>query len=187
MSLRLRKDTEPLPAPPALDLESAPNEPAYNILRTTKAMADAGWPALLASLSFFLTTNLDDDLFTFTLTSFQNFTTTCGVLALKTPRDAFLINLCKFAVPHAIVSNLASIDPSSSTRSQSASIITAGTDALGLTTSQHQPMSLSTRNLLCLRSLVGVSQALAGSLDETWFYVFEGMSAEYQRSDSFYS
>lgn len=178
MNLRPRKDNESLPAPPALDLDKLPSEPAYNSLRTTRAMADAGWPALLASLSFFLTTNLDDELFTHTLTSYQNFTTTCGVLNLKTPRDAFLISLCKFAVPPSIISHLAASEntPNLLARQPTSSIITASTDALGLTSqaNQNQAMSLSTRNLLCLRSLVGVSQALAGSLEKTWFYIFEG-------------
>lgn len=167
----------PLPAPPALDLDTLPEEPAYTALRTTRSMADAGWPALLASLSFFLSTNLDDDLFTYTLTSYQNFMTACGVLGLDTPRDAFLVGLCKFAVPPAIVSNLASSDAAAGGqgRSQSSSILTAGSEALGLTSAQPVFMTLSTRNLLCLRSLVGVAQALAGSLKRMWFHVFEAL------------
>ena len=136
-------------------------------------MADAGWPALLASLSFFLTTNLDDDLFTSTLSSFQNFMTTCGVLGLNTPRDAFLISLCKFAVPPSIVSQVANAESGHSAKAAPASMLSVGADALGLTSQQAGAATLSTRNLLCLRSLVGVSQALAGSLDGTWFHVFE--------------
>jgi len=199
--------------PPALDLSSESETPAltdtqigretYTSFRSVRGMADAGWPALLASLSFFLTTNLDDGLFTDTLSSFQNFTTTCGVLGLRTPRDAFLISLCKFAVPPAIISHLANLEGGggstgmggvmsghSGVGKQSASMLAAGADALGLTAAlgggANIQMTLSSRNLLCLRSLVGVSQALAGSLEKTWFYVFEALqNADYVvRADS---
>lgn len=174
MSARPKHGTDPLPAPPALDLASTSQTAPYTTLRHTKDMADAGWPALLASLSFFLTTNLDDELFTSTLSSFQNFMTTCGVLGLTTPRDAFLVSLCKFAVPPTIVSQLANAESGQSTKAAApASVLSVGADALGLTSQQTQFVTLSTRNLLCLRSLVGVSQALAGSLDATWFHVFE--------------
>ena len=184
MNRRPKGDNETHTAPPALDLDNAAfakSDATYNKLRTTRSMADGAWPALLASLSFYLSTNLDDDLFGYTLSAFQQFSTTCGVLALKTPRDAFLISLCKFAVPPPIVSNLASMDASSSSanaRPQLNSVLSAGADALGLLAPQTQPMSLSTRNLLCLRSLVHVAQTLAGSLEKTWFYVFEGKVAE---------
>lgn len=182
MNKRPRNGQEPLSAPLALDLED-PNvgeDPAYRVLRTSRDMADAAWPALLASLSFYLSTNLDDDLFSYTLSAFQQFNTTCGVLALNTPRDAFLISLCKFAVPPPIISNLAAADASStsgSSRPPLNSVLSAGADALGLSSQHVQPMSLSTRNLLCLRSLIHVAQALAGSLEKTWFYVFEGMTS----------
>lgn len=178
MSSRPKQDDLPLPAPPAITFDDKlKSENSYAMLKVAHDMAEAAWPALLASLSFYLTTNLDDDLFTYTLSSFQQFSTTCGILNLKTPRDAFLINLCKFAVPPPIISNLAvspESAPSTSARPQLNSVLSAGADALGLSTSTPQPMSLSTRNLLCLRSLVHVSQALAGSLEKTWFYVFEG-------------
>lgn len=177
MGRRPREGPEPLPAPPSIKFDSdLRKENVYDLLKTAYDMAEAAWPALLASLSFFLTTNLDDDLFTYTLSAFQQFTTTCGVLGLNTPRDAFLVSLCKFAVPPPIISNLASSDSSttSSSRPQLNSVLSAGADALGLSTQSPQPMSLSTRNLLCLRSLIHVAQALAGSLEKTWFYVFEG-------------
>lgn len=158
----------------------------YDRLKTTEAMAEQCWPALLASLSFFLTVNLvDDDLFQATLNSFTNFCTTCGILNLTTPRDAFLTNLSKLSVPKAVIANLIAHDtggsggapssgPSASRYSQPSSIITVGADALGLTSHQPQYLFLSTRNLLCLRALINVARTLAGSLGRTWFYIFEG-------------
>jgi len=177
MARRPKAGNEPLIAPPTIKFnEDLKSDKAYGSLKVSHDMADAAWPALLASLSFYLTTNLDDELFTYTLSAFQQFSTTCGVLNLKTPRDAFLISLCKFAVPPPIISGLASTEStaSSSSRPHLNSVLSAGADALGLSMQSAQPMSLSTRNLLCLRSLVHVAQALAGSLEKTWFYVFEG-------------
>lgn len=173
MSSRPAAGQDTLPAPPALDLANNPDGAPYSSLRITRDMADAGWPAMLASLSFYLTVNLDDSLFRATLSSFQNFMTTCGVLGLNTPRDAFLISLCKFSVPPSIVSQLASAEAGHSAKAGPSSMLSVSADALGLTSQQHHTATLSTRNLLCLRSLVGVSQALAGSLDATWFHVFE--------------
>jgi hypothetical protein len=57
-------------------------------LRTVRAMLNAGWPALLAALSFLLTTNLSDSLFGDALG------------ALLSPRDAFRTALAKFALHH---------------------------------------------------------------------------------------
>lgn len=178
MSRRPKTGDEPLPAPPAIVFEDLKSDKTYEPLKAAHDMADAAWPALLASLSFYLSTNLDDDLFVYTLSAFQQFSTTCGVLNLKTPRDAFLISLCKFAVPPPIISGLAAAESSapSSSRPQLNSVLSAGADALGLSMQNHQSMTLSTRNLLCLKSLIHVAQALAGSLGKTWFYVFEGAS-----------
>lgn len=165
-----------LTSPPALDLASCPPEPAYDALRTVQDMADASWPALLAILSFFLTVNVDHDLFTYSLNAFQNFATVCGVLGLETPRDAFLTNLCKFAVPATVVAAMVSTESAASSRQQPVSLLSVGTEALGLTaSSQAQTMTLSTRNLLCLKSLLGVAQALAGAMGSTWIQIFDTM------------
>ncbi|CAG8707742.1 6919_t:CDS:2, partial [Racocetra fulgida] len=63
-------------------------------------MANTSWPGLLAALSFFLSTNLDEDLFHNVLRAYQNFTIVCGFLHLSTPRDAFITCLCKSVIPH---------------------------------------------------------------------------------------
>ncbi|KAK4051549.1 Endocytosis and vacuole integrity protein [Microbotryomycetes sp. JL201] len=149
-----------------------------------KQMAEVSWPALLASFSFFIATNLDDDLFADVVSSLQNFTSVCGVLGLRTPREAFLTSLCKFAMPPAVVSHLASSTNASSAqtggpdsaatalKTATSSVISAGAESLGLT-SAALPVGLSSRNLICLKALIGVSLYLAGSLDSLWLTVFE--------------
>ncbi|KAH8929287.1 hypothetical protein BT69DRAFT_1345966 [Atractiella rhizophila] len=156
-------------APPALELDSLPPEdPRTRELKLVMNMANAGWPAILASLSFFMTTNLDDHLFFEVLQSLQNFCNVCGVLNLITPRDAFLTSICRFAVPHAIVSYVASLE---SAPAKAASVLSV--DALGLGPGPAGPIGLSQRNFATLKSLLAVAQYLAGSLNNTWFSVFE--------------
>jgi len=153
-------------------------------LRIVKEMAETSWPALLASLSFFIATSLSDDLFTDVVSALQSFTCVCGVLNLSTPREAFLTSLCKFAIPPSVVSHIASQDslhqskptPASSAAATATAVLSAGAESLGLTSSTSSlPVGLSSRNLACLRALLAVSLYLAGSLGKTWFSVFEAL------------
>ncbi|KAG9312399.1 guanine nucleotide exchange factor in Golgi transport N-terminal-domain-containing protein [Chiua virens] len=150
-------------APPALDLAALPlDEPATRHLRIVRSMVDNGWPALLAALSFIISTNLSDELFVDVLTSYQAMTNVAGMLALTTPRDAFLTSLAKFAIPSRVVASLESyIEPP--TPRSGASL----TENLGLT-APVQPPGLSERNLVCLKVLVSSAHFLAGSLGENW-------------------
>lgn len=141
-------------------------------LLTVKDMAETSWPALLASLSFFISTSLDDDLFADIVSALQNFTSVCGVLGLQTPREAFLTSLCKFAIPPAVVSHIATLDSSAPLKTAS-SVLSAGVESLGLGPVAPLAVGLSSRNLACLKALISVAQYLAGSLDSTWFAVFE--------------
>jgi hypothetical protein len=169
---RARSSGETLPhAPPSLDFSSLPDSLSVQDLATARDMALAGWPALLASLSFFISTNLDEELFGETLNAFQAFTNVCGVLGLDTPRDAFLTGLCKFAVPAALVANMAA-DAGSSHKPSSSML---GLEGLGLGTSPTPSLNLGSRNLACLRSVISVARFLAGSLGDTWFCVFEAL------------
>ncbi|GAA5936680.1 hypothetical protein JCM1841_000223 [Sporobolomyces salmonicolor] len=175
----------PSKAPAALDWAKLDVDQDVKIasLRVVKEMAETSWPALLASLSFFIATALSDDLFTDVVSALQSFTSVCGVLNLSTPREAFLTSLCKFAMPPAVVSYIASQDapvskPSSSSAAATASaVLSAGVESLGLGgalgASSALPVGLSSRNLACLRALLAVANYLAGSLGLTWFSVFE--------------
>lgn len=162
-------------APPSLDLATLPpDEPATRHLRIVRSMVDNGWPALLAALSFIISTNLSDELFVDVLTSYQAMTNVAGMLALTTPRDAFLTSLAKFAIPSRVVASLESYVEPPTPRSG-----TSLTENLGLTAPSHPP-GLSERNLVCLKVLVSSVLFLAGSLGESWYSVMEALqNADY--------
>lgn len=165
----------PIRAPGALDPETLPStEPARRGLIAVRAMVSAGWPALLAALSFLLSTNLSDDLFGDVLSAHQALTNVAGMLALPTPRDAFLTSLAKAAIPARVVSSLESyIEPSTPRTAASFS------ENLGLTGPAQSP-GLSERNMACLKVLVASALFLAGSLGESWFDVLEALqNADY--------
>ncbi|KAF5350099.1 hypothetical protein D9756_009239 [Leucocoprinus leucothites] len=156
-------------APPALDLTTLPpNEPSTTHLLIVRDIIENGWPALLAALSFIVTTNLSDELFVDVLASYQAMTNVSGMLGLLTPRDAFFNSLAKFAVPTRVVSSLDSYVEPHTPRSATVQL----TDSVGLTSPTQQP-GLSERNLACLKGFVSSALFLAGSLGESWFAVLE--------------
>ena len=130
-----------------------PVSPKVAPLKADRDMIQAGWPAIFSSLSYFVSTNLDDPLFSDTLTALQNFTITCGILDMVTPRDAFLMSICRLAVPPSIV----------------ASVVTSD-----IVSTEPLP-TLGSRNLACLRTLLVVARTLAGTLGSTWHAVFESL------------
>ncbi|RXK40656.1 hypothetical protein M231_02113 [Tremella mesenterica] len=138
-------------------------------------LAESAWPALLAAQSFCIATNLSDSLFAEVLSALQNFTIACGVLNLRTPRDAFLSTLGKYAVPPQLVSAAQTYleAPAGSHRNN-----VMNTDALGLGAALGvgvvpSPPSLSERNLACLKSAITVARLLAASLGPAWHDVLE--------------
>ncbi|KAH0826455.1 guanine nucleotide exchange factor in Golgi transport N-terminal-domain-containing protein [Lanmaoa asiatica] len=157
-------------APPALNLANLPpDEPATRHLRIVRSMVDNGWPALLAALSFIISTNLSDELFVDVLTSYQAMTNVAGMLALTTPRDAFLTSLAKFSIPSCVVASLESYIEPPTPRSGGTL-----TENLGLT-SPMQPPGLSEWNLVCLKVLVSSALFLTGSLGESWYGIIEAL------------
>ena len=145
---------------------------------TVCAMLNAGWPALLAALSFLLNTNLSDALFGDVLGALQSLARAAGCLALPTPRDAFLTALAKAALPPRVVAALDDTPPTPSARSPvSLEGLTLG---LAGAAGPHQPPGLSARNLACLRALVAAALFLAGTLGPSWFAVLEALqNADY--------
>ncbi|WWC98642.1 hypothetical protein V866_005535 [Kwoniella sp. B9012] len=143
-------------------------------IEPSKAMASSAWPALLAALSYAMGTNLSDQLFAEVLTSLQDFAVACGLLDLKTPRDAFLSILGKYAVPPPVVSAMQSYMENPNTP-RNPSVISA--DALGFSAlgvgGPSGPPSLSERNLACLRSTVNTARVLGPSLGKAWHDVLE--------------
>ncbi|KAG6852839.1 hypothetical protein C0991_008678, partial [Blastosporella zonata] len=155
-------------APPALDIASLPkDDPSTKQLGIVRAIIESGWPALLAALSFIISTNLSDELFVEVLESYQAMTNVSGMLGLTTPRDAFFTSLSKLAVPARVVSSLESYVESQTPRST-----TSFSENLGLGGPAQAP-GLSERNMACLKVLVSSAVFLAGSLGESWFGVLE--------------
>lgn len=132
---------------------------------TSKGLAESAWPALLAALSYSIATDLSDQLFAEVLSALQDFTVACGTLDLSTPRDAFLQTLARCAVPPTVVSAMQSyMDNPPKSNSLSVESLVSGPTG---------PPSLSERNLACLRSLIGVTQLLAGTMGPGWNDVLE--------------
>lgn len=176
MVQRPRSAGEPVVrAPPALDLSSLPqDDPTTRHLKTVHDMVECGWPALLAALSFLISTNLSDELFADVLGSYQSMTNVSGMLGLNTPQDAFFTSLSKFAIPTRVVSSLENWVESSTPRTPSTL-----SENLGLS-GPTQPPGLSERNMACLKVLIASALFLAGSLGESWFNILEALqNADY--------
>ena len=174
--------SEPVRAPGALDPSTLPeSEPARVGLQTVRAMVNAGWPAMLAALSFLLTTNLSDPLFGDVLGALQALARTAGCLALPTPRDAFLTALAKAALPPRVVAALDEPQGQQAPRSpvslEGLTLGLAGSSGGG---GSGSGAGLSPRNLACLRALVAAAMFLAGTLGSSWFAVLEALqNADY--------
>jgi hypothetical protein len=81
-------------------------EPVRTGLLAVCAMLDAGWPMLLAVLSFLLNMNLSDSLFGDVLGALQLLTTVTGCLTMPTPCGVFFIAFIKAALPPHVVAVL---------------------------------------------------------------------------------
>ncbi|KAF8935296.1 hypothetical protein BGZ58_005100 [Dissophora ornata] len=135
---------------------SKTNESNDIVLVTT--MAESAWPGLLAAFSYFLGSNLDEELFHNVMRAYQNFTSVCGVLQLNTPRDAFLTSLCKNCLPVPPALEQRSGQPTGSNAIQEAAV-----------------PNITEKNMYCLRILLNVAQYLGGTLYDSWYLILETM------------
>lgn len=148
-------------------------------LEVVTEMSNVAWPGLLAAMSFYLSANLDEELFQSTMRSYQNFTNVCGVLGLVVPRDAFLTNLCKNAIPaNPVLSSglLSNKNTGSTTSIATVSTSTVAVSYSDLPAQQQQVLSnivLSDKNLYSLRVLLNITMFLGGVLGPSWYLVLE--------------
>lgn len=140
-------------------------------LDLVRGMAETAWPGLLASLSFFVGTNMDDELFDAAMKSFQNFCTVCGTLHALTPRDTFLTSLSKLSVPPNVLKNLTNRDSGSAT--PSSSNVLSKVVGLTIDVAEANAMQLSVRNLRCLQVVMSVGQLLGNTLGPSWYIILE--------------
>ncbi|KAG1571611.1 hypothetical protein G6F50_004463 [Rhizopus delemar] len=156
------------------------NDPLRQDLQLATEMANVAWPGLLAAMSFYLTANLDEELFQSTMKSYQNFANVCGVLDLVTPRDAFLTNLCKNTIP--MIPILSSGLMSNSSKSSSSNLTAASSTHIPaisfseLPAQQQQTLAsinLNEKNLYSLRVLLNITMFLSNVMDSSWYLVLE--------------
>lgn len=154
-------------------------------------MANVAWPGLLAAMSFYLTANLDEELFQNTMRSYQNITNVCGVLNLVTPRDAFLTNLCKNSIPtipllsSGFITNNSGATSKNNNNLSNSSLGTAPTSTAAASTAvsftelsvqQQQALAnitLNEKNLYSLRVLLNITMFLSSALGSSWYLVLE--------------
>ncbi|KAL5042201.1 hypothetical protein BDW71DRAFT_190514 [Aspergillus fruticulosus] len=175
-SLKRSRSTKRFPVPiNPLELES---HPQLSAIQACAGIVEDCWPAVLATCSTFLYASLDDDFYHNLVRSFQKLTHVAGLLRLSTPRDAFLTTLGKASMP-ADTSIARPISPVATSGTQQnnpadkkqkgkeVSYITPHTAMEGpAALASDQALSLSTRNLLCLRALLNLGIALGPTLDQ---------------------
>ena len=157
----------------------------YSQISTSGQMVEHCWPALLATSSTFLNAKLDSDFYHALIRSFQKFTQVAGLLDLATPRDAFLTTLGKYAVPPANAGSLARSPTLPNSKNYDSDQIdshsgsdrdTSPTPTNGPRKSQDRSaISISSRNLLCLRALLNLGTALGPILHQSWSIILEAL------------
>ncbi len=183
-SLKRSRSTKKFPVPiNPLDLES---HPQLSTIRTCAGIVEDCWPAVLATCSTFLYASLDDDFYHNLVRSFQKLTHVAGLLRLSTPRDAFLTTLGKASMPTD--TSIAKPVGSEATpgaqqnevmekgqKSNEVSHFTPQSPTEGpAAPSSDQALSLSTRNLLCLRALLNLGIALGPTMDRPAWAIILG-------------
>lgn len=158
-----------------LDLQS---HVQYSAIKSCAGVIEKCWPAVLATCSTFLHASLDDDFYHNLVRAFQKLAHVAGLLRLSVPRDAFLTTLGKAAMPaQAPAAPTVASQPGDSQKRKSTDLPRSSpgpVDAPATPTAEGPPVSLSTRNLLCLRALLNLGIALGPTLDQpAWSILLE--------------
>ncbi|CAG8005118.1 unnamed protein product [Penicillium olsonii] len=165
-----------------LDLQS---HVQFSAIKTCAGIIENCWPAVLAACSTFLRASLDDEYYHNLVRAFQKLAHVAGLLRLSVPRDAFLTTLGKAATPANAGSSKnqhvpsAGPQPSESTQKKrkSADFSLSNpslAESAGATAGEGSHVSLSTRNLLCMRALLNLGIALGPTLDQpAWSIILE--------------
>jgi hypothetical protein len=164
-----------------LDLQS---HVQYSAIKTCAGIIEDCWPAVLAACSTFLRASMDDEYYHNLVRAFQKLAHVAGLLRLSVPRDAFLTTLGKAATPASAGGSKP--QNASATGSQQSDILQkkrksadlSNPNSLSMDSAGNavdgSPVSLSTRNLLCMRALLNLGIALGPILDQpAWSIIFE--------------
>lgn len=177
--------------------EGAVGENGAKTTGVLQEMVLASWCGILASLSLLLEASNDETATESILKSYQLYANVCGILNLTTPRDAFITSLCKAALPPHYT--LTVLNPHSGTAQvsyikvpTSGSQVTSeshGGDHKGLGRSisvesgsgavitgvplgsSHGPVSLTAKNIQCMRSLLSLAHCHGSILGTAWHMV----------------
>ncbi|RAK91505.1 endosomal peripheral membrane protein [Aspergillus costaricaensis CBS 115574] len=166
-------------------LESHPQLPA---IQSCAGIIETCWPAILAACSTFLYASLDDDFYHNLVRSIQKLAHVAGLLRLSTPRDALLTTIGKAAMPADATSTrtagtaapttaASQSNKSSDEKSKGSQASLIGSPLPAETSSAPSDValvSLSTRNLLCLRALLNLGIALGPTLDQPAWSIILG-------------
>ncbi|XRM39625.1 Endocytosis and vacuole integrity protein, variant 2 [Aspergillus tubingensis] len=166
-------------------LESHPQLPA---IQSCAGIIETCWPAILAACSTFLYASLDDDFYHNLVRSIQKLAHVAGLLRLSTPRDALLTTIGKAAMPADATSTrtagtaapttaASQSNKSSDEKSKGSQASLSGSPLPAETSSAPSDValvSLSTRNLLCLRALLNLGIALGPTLDQPAWSIILG-------------
>ncbi|KAJ5089490.1 hypothetical protein N7532_008174 [Penicillium argentinense] len=168
-----------------LDLQS---HVQYSAIKACAGIVENCWPAVLATCSTFLRASMDDEFYHNLVRAFQKLAHVAGLLRLSVPRDAFLTTLGKAAMPaspgtskgqttshQSAATSQSSEAPQKKRKSSDIPRVNPlPSDASGAATTEISAVSLSTRNLLCLRALLNLGIALGPTLDQSaWSILLE--------------
>lgn len=152
-------------------------------LDVCKAMVEKTWRGLLAAISQLLQRSSGEEVVLQLLKGYQVFTQACGNLPLLEPRDAFLANLCEFALssaseggpgeadaPHGGAS-MAATERLASPRSSTAGAALGGGEAAA-----EPGIVLAPKNVQSMRTLFNIAHRLSNVLGPAWALVLETMN-----------
>ena len=150
-------------------------------IQTIKSMLDIGWPPILASLSRFISGEIDDELFIIGIKTAEDMAITSGLLCLTTPRDAFLGLIYRLACPTLVVTATMKWNEHQvyNGRENEQSPITVSSPQVEtlnsptLPISSYPPPRLSNRNHICLGIIITLSRKLSELLNGSWYEVIE--------------
>ena len=129
------------------------NKPSTSIDRkVVKRMATVAWCPILTALSFLVSKAHEEALIQHLLIAFQGFTNTAGLLGLQNARDAFLAELCRFALPEGL---------------RDAEEGKTGPDGT------IPPVVLTSKNIQAMKSLFNIAHCLGGILGGSWLQVLQ--------------
>lgn len=180
VSQNLNSRKSPIPINP-LESGSHHQLPA---VKSCAGIIETCWPAILATCSTFLYAALDDEYYHHLVRSFQRLAHVAGLLRLSVPRDAFLTTLGKSAMPadsgNVKAPTAPAVDSPKSPTAERKRKDTNMSHGSSLpaessnTPSESRTISLSTRNLLCMRALLNLGIALGPTLDQSaWSIILE--------------